>query len=197
MAIELKQKRYSESSGWMNILLYVSVIVLILIIGLYFLFGFLNNQAKVELNSFSTELQDNSGSEKEIKEYQQKINDFSKILSKRKNMLIFLTFFEKLTHPLVWVQDLQATNLNGGLSFSGKTENFVSLGQQFLILKSSPFVESAELSEIGIDDEKGGVIFSFDLKFNDKIFEIIEEVATTTEEVSTSTEEIINEEINE
>ena len=198
MAIELKNKRYIEAAGWMNILLYIFIVFLILIVVGYFLLGFLNWKAQEELNSFSTELQENSGLEKEIKDYQQKINDFSNIISERKNMIMFLNFFENLCHPLVWVQELKTTNLNNGISFSGKTESFINLGQQFLILKSHPSVESVSLKEIGIDDEEGGVKFSFDLRFNDKIFDELEKVSTTTKEVATTTENVAtttNEEI--
>lgn len=198
MAIELKQKKYTESSKWINILLCVSIGMIALGLAGYFVLGSLTNQAKKDISDLNTNIQDNSGLETEIRNYQQKINDFSKILSGRRNMLMFFSFFESLCHPSVWVQNLESNNLDNQISFSGKTESFISLGQQYLILKSSPAIDLVNLSKIEINEENGGVDFSFDLIFNDKVFELIDEssedVSTTTEEISegnsTTTEEI-------
>ena len=92
-----------------------------------------------------------------------RLEDFTAIVERRKDMRPFLTFFEENTHPQVYFSQFSLHAKNGAVSVAGQADSFRALDQQIQIFKEHEQVEEMMLSSMGFG-EKGRVTFGFELK---------------------------------
>lgn len=99
-----------------------------------------------------------------------KISAFEDILSNHKRVDNIFDFFEKNCLPDVWFSSFNFSSGKGQVEvlLSGAAENFVSIGQQMIILKKSPDIGSISLESLKIGS-KSGVDFGIRVIFNPEI----------------------------
>jgi Tfp pilus assembly protein PilN len=172
--VEIIPKKVDETPSWQKILFYVLVLVAVLLIITYFVLFYLQNQAEVTLSSLEARLQEVrdpevSKMEAKVISYKKKVDDFAPFLNTHIMNSNFFNFLERNAHPQVVFKDLSLNADIGRVTLSGKTDNFLSLGQQLAVLDESPMVKNLVLSHVSLND-KGGVDFNLNLLLDENIF---------------------------
>ncbi len=184
MAIEIIPKSTGKSSFLLNILFYLSIILLLSCIFSSF---FLVRSQKLALekvreidNKISSEkTQEWVSLEKELKVKKKKIDDFLALIGEHKSPSKLFAFsegtfsetknFGRLIHPKVQVLNFSLDIKNLKVKISGLTENFITLEQQYLIFQSEPLIKEVNLSSTSFGRE-GKINFSFELSFDPSVF---------------------------
>ncbi len=172
--VEIIPKKTDETPSWQKILFYGLVLIAVLLIITYFVLFYLQNKAEGTLSDLEARLQEVrepevSRMEAEIISDKKKIDDFAPFLESHVLTSNFFNFLEKNTHPKVVFADLNISINIARVTLSGKTDNFLSLGQQLAIFDDNPMVDNLVLSHISLND-KGGVDFHLNMLLNQNIF---------------------------
>lgn len=171
--IEIIPKKESEVLKAEKIFLVLSVLIFILSLSL---FGWLffaeknekNNISEIEKTIGEKKNQEVISLEKEVFHFQKKISDFSKVLKEHYFYSLIFPILEKNTHPQVYFSKTDIDFSQAKITFSGKTENFVTLFQQQKILKENPIFKSINLGKISLDKENK-VNFEVEILFDKEI----------------------------
>lgn len=160
-------KEAQKMPEWLNIVFYVSLLLLLIsIIGYFVLSGYHNKAVKyskdLDLELASQKTDARLAMEKEVLGYKDKINDFTQILDSRLKGSEIFESFQKLCHPKVSFSQFNLDVRKRMISASGEAQSFSVLGQQLLIYQQDPLVESVDVSQISID-KKGKIGFSLNL----------------------------------
>lgn len=172
--IEIIPKPAQKLPLWLNILFYFSIAFLLGMVSTYFI---LDHSLKSSKNSLKileeTLTQEKTGEEvvleKEVFGYQKKIQDFSKLLSQHQFCSKLFEFIEGICHPKIWFSQINLNPAQSEVNLLGEAEDFTTIGQQLLILKSEPLVKNVSLSQIAIG-KKGRVNFGLNLSLDPTIF---------------------------
>ncbi len=172
--VEIIPKKTDETPSWQKILFYALILIAVLLVATYFILFYLHNKAEVTLNDLEARLQEIrdpevSKMEEEVISYKKKIDNFAPLLDSHIINSNFFNFLEDNTHPKVAFADLILSTDTGLATLSGKTDNFLSLGQQLAIFDDNPMVKNLVLSHISLND-KGGVDFHLNMMMNQDIF---------------------------
>ncbi len=171
--IEIIPRPIQKLPLWQNILFYLSIVFLVVTISLYFVFDHLQKKSTVSLQNLQNLISQEKTSEgvaleKEVFNYQKKIQDFSQLLSKHLYPSNFFKFIEENCHPKVWFSQISLNPEQAEVNLVGEAENFTAIGQQILIFKSSPSVRNVVLAQISIG-KRGRVDFGLNLSFDQNI----------------------------
>lgn len=172
--VEIIPKEAPKISQWKNILFYFSLALLIFSVVSYFILdnSLREHQEKmVELKLALVEqvTPEKNILEKEILDYQKKIEDFSQLIRQNLKTSEIFTIIQKNSHPKTWFQQFNLDAKQAQVTLSGQTQSFESLGQQLLIFREEDVVKSANLGGISISQE-GRIGFDFSLSLDPKIF---------------------------
>jgi len=172
--VEIIPKPQVKSPPWINILFYSSLVLLIITVLSIFIINQLQKSAFDVSQKLGEELKKVKSPERfdsanKLIGYQKKISDFSYLIQNHKLTSKLFTLLEKLSHPKV-----QFTNFNLQVDktkvvLNGETDNFLSLGQQFLIFRAEPLIKEVNLSTVSIGDN-GRIGFSFEITPSSEIF---------------------------
>jgi len=124
-------------------------------------------ETKVKIDKIKAE--EDRETERQVLNYERKIEDFSKLFSKHKITSYFFDLLRESTHPKVRFSELTLDTETASLFLMGETENFKTLGEQVLCFQRNKFVKGLDLSNLSLRKE-GGVNFNIDLSLNPKIF---------------------------
>ena len=171
--VELIPKEAPRLPKWLNTLFYVSFALLFLSIIGYFILDNSIKSSQKNLDDLKETLVKNKTTEKvalerEIINYDRKIDNLSVLLSQH---LVPSGIFELLQDsclPQVYYSQFNLDAKQVSLSLSGTTQSFETLGQQFLVLKGSDWVEEVKLDKISISKE-GKVTFDLSLSLNPSV----------------------------
>lgn len=158
-------------SVFINFLFWFSLILLIVLGGLYFL---LHNQVSslaIEKEEIEEDITLSPGQEELKKEMQlmsNKISDFSEIFEEHKITSNFFKFLKTYCHPKVQFMSLRIDNKQTKADLQGETENFRTLGEQILILKQVEFIKGLQVSNISLT-QAGKVSFSLTFTFSEEL----------------------------
>jgi Tfp pilus assembly protein PilN len=172
--VEIIPKEIPQTPKWLNVLFYVSLILLIFSLAGYFVLGSSLKGGQETLKNLRTSIQEGQTAEKtalekEILSYQKKINDFSIVVDSHWEVSRVFPALEKATHPKVSFSQFSLDVKNKSLTLGGMTQSFETLGQQLLILKEEDFVEKVSLNNISMD-KSGKISFDLLISLNEKIF---------------------------
>jgi Tfp pilus assembly protein PilN len=171
--MELIPKQTLRIPKWLDILFYVSLVLLLVSFIGYLVLGQLIKSSQNNLDQLNLSLKQgtaqNQELEKSILNYQKKIKDFSSIISNRSSIGSFFELFQGKIHPKVWFNELSLDPLNYKASLNGQTQSFESLGQQMLIFRGDKMIQEVELKGVLVN-EKGGIDFSLSLTFEPQAF---------------------------
>jgi len=171
--VELIPKEAPRLPKWLNTLFYVSFALLFLSIIGYFILDNSIKSSQKNLDDLKETLVKNKTTEKvalerEIINYDRKIDNLSVLLSQH---LVPSGIFELLQDsclPQVYYSQFSLDAKQASLILSGTTQSFETLGQQFLVLKGSDWVEEVKLDKISISKE-GKVTFDLSLSLNPSV----------------------------
>lgn len=175
MAIQIVPREEERSPIWIDILFYLSLILLVATVSSYFILNHLKQKEEQRYASLQQQISGEKGlkeinMEKEVIDYKKKIDDFSLILNSRLYISQIFPFFEGLIHPNVVLHDFSAEALTGKISFSGTTENFQTLGQQMVIFQNEKLIRETKLTDVFFDNE-GNISFDFEITLDPKVLQ--------------------------
>jgi Tfp pilus assembly protein PilN len=167
---EIIPKKTPKLPKWLNILFYLALALLIFSLASLFI---LNNSIKKSKNTLQslretltkTKTPERITLEKEILNYEKKIEDFSLLINQHLENSKFFTAFQKTCHPKVWFSQFSLNSREKIATFSGQTQSFESLGQQLLILKNEDWIKDVELKSVSIS-KKGKINFSLSFSYD-------------------------------
>ena len=176
MVQELIPKEKIKASPLISFLFRLSLVLLIILglcyFGLKMKISSLKSQieeTKVKIDKIKAE--EDRETERQVLNYERKIEDFSKLFSKHKITSHFFDFLRESTHPKVRFSELtlDLDTETANLFLMGETENFKTLGEQVLCFQRNKFVKGLDLSNLSLRKE-GGVNFNINLSLDPKIF---------------------------
>lgn len=160
-------------SQWQTIIFYSSLAALLAVMAAYFVLNHLHGQSLAAINDLEEQILEistieDTRIETEIFASQEKIKDFSKILSAHAKSSQFFEFLEGKTHPEVWFTDLDLNPDMFSVRLSGKALNFQTLAQQLYIFQAEDLIESVTLTDFSLGEE-GATDFSFNISFSPEV----------------------------
>ena len=136
----------SKKFWWMDVILYFVISLLIATVFCYLVFwienGMLRKQIDNEslsLQTVGTDLQKNR--EKEVINYQAKINDFAALLDGHQFASNAFAFMQSQTMPNVWFKQFVFDEKSGGIQLSGETESIDAFSRQVAVLEKNRYVK--------------------------------------------------------
>ncbi|HOK35354.1 MAG TPA: hypothetical protein PLL80_01765 [Candidatus Pacearchaeota archaeon] len=166
-----KEKQVSPQK---NTLFYVSLILLIVCVGGYFILMILSSQAQNKITTLKEELEKQRTSEMVSLEgglisLQKKINDFSILFPKHTSVFGFFQLLENKTHPDVYFYSLILSPSEFRARLSGRSKSFDAVDQQIQMFTKEELIDTVDLINISLNQE-GEVEFVLDLIFDPKFF---------------------------
>jgi len=159
--------------SWANYLFVFSLLVLLASVSVFFVLKQKTNslfQKSEELEETIPQLmgKPEKNLEKQVFVVKKKIETFFNLLKDRPLPSKFFPFFESKIHHQVQVTGLNVDLATFQVSFSGRTPNFTSLGEQILILKQSEGISNVILTNVSFERE-GDVGFSISFSFSPNV----------------------------
>jgi len=168
------QLKYKESL-WIDVIFYFLYALIIAVVFSYFILMvkvYIDSQAVNELDNRTAnhEFSQQKIYEKEILDYQKKIDNYSAIVSRYKISSNILSFIEQTTLSNVWFLSLDMSQLTDEIKLSGQAENMEVLGRQIQVFeKSQDYINHIKVFNSDIEPS-GKVRFILNLSLNPKIF---------------------------
>ncbi len=174
MVFQIIPKQQERSSSLANILLYFSLVLVLVILAGYFILNNFQQRAEKDIQLLDKNLAAASASpeaalEKEILNYQKKINDFSSLLASHTYSSQIFPLIESITHPKVAFSNFSLEASKASVTLSGITDSFQTLDQQLAIFKKEKLVKEVKISDIAFEKD-GKISFSFGLVMDPQIF---------------------------
>lgn len=164
----IPKKSIAKLPSSQNIFFYlVALVIFLVILGYFFVEFYMIAGAERRLENVEdalekTKTEEHARLEKELSDYEKKIEYFSILLNRHVFFSRTFNFIEDNTHPDVWFSEFRLIPGEGEIRLSGQTDNFVNLHQQVRILKDNNSVKNLNLSKIAIGRE-GRVNFDLGL----------------------------------
>jgi Tfp pilus assembly protein PilN len=176
--VKIIPKPKPKLPGWINFLFWVSVLILVFLIGTFFYLQYQNSLLKEKNNSLQNQINElDVKIKKELKgevfKISEKIKDFSQILKEHKIISNFFEFLKSISHPRVQFTSLNLNAKNYEVTLRGITENFQVLGEQLLVFKENENIKNLKVFNISLNKE-GKVEFSLSFNLTKKIFTPLE-----------------------
>jgi len=175
MAVEIVPKPKAKPKKIVSFLFYLSLVVLILTVGIYFSLYSLEKKEAQKLERLEGRLAQQETKEmkdlrKNLKKDEEKINDFSILLDSYRCGTDFFEFLEGITHPKVMWLNANLNLVEFKLTITGKTDGFNTLTQQLLVLEKNSKIKDLKLSSLSL---VGGeeVSFGLELSLSPELFE--------------------------
>jgi len=181
---QLRTKRF----WWMDVIFYFVVSLLVATVICYFIFLIKNNIQKSEiekeikaLETVGTSLQKDH--EKQVINYQKKINDFSSLFKNHGFASQVFSFMQKETRPNVWFDRFGLQQKEATVELSGQSDDNEALSRQVAVLERSEYVKNINVLNSTLD-ESSKVKFNSALSLDSKIFKYISDLQPALEEAN-------------
>lgn len=174
--VEIIPRKPQKSSSWVNTIFYFILFLTIIAVALYFVLNDAVKKTIVALeeakNSISKEeTSQNQNLASDVLRYQEKINNFSKVVKGHIISSRIFEFLEKKCHPWVWFSKFSIDLYQNTVNLTGSTPTFETLGQQIIILKEDPIIEKIDLNNVAIEKD-GRISFSLTLTLSQNFFKL-------------------------
>ncbi len=172
--MEIIPKQGPKIPPWVDILFYLSVILLIFTFVSYFAVNHFIKKSQDTLadleKTLASEISEKASLKKEILTYEKKINDFSRLISVHGKASNVFAFIEEQCHPNIWFNNFILDAEGEKLFLTGEAQDFQSLGQQMLIFREeNDVIKSVELGDVSLKKE-GGISFKLTFLLDPSIF---------------------------
>lgn len=181
---QLKTKKF----WWMDVILYFVLSLFLATLLSYFIFLIKNNLQREEIQKVMISFQtvgttQQKQEEKEVLNYQKKINDFSSLLKNHQFTSNVFSFLEAQTIPNVWYKQFNLNAKNSEVQISGEAEDMDALARQIAVFESSnnqKYVKSfGTLNSTTAQSSR--IDFSTNLVMNKTIFDYISSLVPTNQ----------------
>jgi len=147
---------------------WISILLVIIIIGLYFWFNYQLTIAKETYDKASNELsaaQSEADKELEtrIRLFKERTRDVFELLNKRLLTSNVFNFLEANVHPDVYFDNLVFNQGSRTLELSGVAIDYKNLGEQMSVLDNEDFINNITLNRVQLNPE-GNVGFNFEIE---------------------------------
>ncbi len=172
--VNLIPKPIKKISKNQKVLLYFLVFsVFFLTIAYVFLIS-LEKQAQASLQAVEQQISEQKtpemvSLENTIKSYKKEIDEFVPYFNDHVLITKFFDFLEGNTHPRIYFNQMSLKSSSASVSLSGRSDSFLSLGQQLIIFNNNSLVKSVSLSNISLSEE-GSIVFSLSLSLDLGLF---------------------------
>jgi len=172
--IEIIPRPIKKTFIWQRILFYFSVFLLIAVTASYFALSFFIKKSEQSKKILEEKIENARtpqmiSIEKEVLDYQRKIEKVFPLLSQHIMNTKFFEFLESKTHPKVFFSQVSLDSKSAIVTLGGNTESFVTLEQQLIIFRKEPRIEGITLGNFSISKE-GEVNFELTLSLDPSIF---------------------------
>jgi len=167
---QLKVKKY----WWLDTILYFVIALLLASFFSFFIFTFkisIENKKLVELDQQLANVgtAQQKEMEKQVFDYQKKIDNFASILNAHKIPTNVLDDLKASTLQNVWFNHFAMDAKTALISVNGETDDVTSISQQINILESKKFVKN--ITNLSLELKQAArVSFTFDLMLDPEIF---------------------------
>ncbi len=172
--IKIIPKPKAKITGWLNILYWLSIILLIVsVVGFFFVKKQISSleekseEVSRQINEVAEEEERNL--EKELFAVSRKIKNFLELFEKYKSTTEFFNFLKSSSHPKIRFLTLNLNSENYTVNLEGEAENFQVLGEQFLVLNENENVKDLRLSNTSLNRE-GKVRFNLSFVLSEELF---------------------------
>jgi Tfp pilus assembly protein PilN len=158
----------APGDSFRRIVPWFSLILVVVVIGLYFWFEHQFTIAEETYKVVSDELraaekESDKALETRIKLFKERSEDLFKILEKRLLTSVVFDFIEANIHPDVYFTDLTFNQNSKTLELSGSALDYNSLGAQMAVLDNDNFITNIKLNRVSLNSE-GNIDFSFEIE---------------------------------
>ncbi len=163
-----------KKNWWVDVVFYFVISSLLATIICYVIFViqiYIQNEkikeVQVALTTVGTDQQKEM--EKQVFEYQKKINDFSTLINDHKIASNIFAFIEKYTLPNVWFSRFSVDEKQPGIVLSGETDDIETVSRQISTFEATEYVKKIDL----LNSQKGStekINFNISLSLDSKIF---------------------------
>ena len=163
----IPKKNIQEEPSWKKALPWLSFLLVIVAVVLYFIFSNQITRANASLEELDNDLaQAQSEEEKELERkvvtIKRRIDDVIILLAEREKISGVFEFLETYVHPNLHFTSFSLGLETRNINLEGVADDFKTLGQQIFALGKEPFIEKANLSSVSRDEE-GKVKFVIEL----------------------------------
>lgn len=172
--VEIIPKPVEKKFNWQDIIFDFLLFLILASLLAYFILSNSLKKAETNLRNLEEALAKEKTAEeialeKEVFDYQRKIEDFSKLINLHLFPSKFFEFIEKNSHPKIWFSKLNLNPPKKEAELAGQTENFIILGQQLQIFRSHPLARNLDLVKINLGKE-GKIDFELKITFDSQLF---------------------------
>lgn len=160
---------------WIDVLLYFSISLLVVTVLCYFIFSVKNASQRENIKELNTALESvgtnqQKSFEKEVSNYQKKVNDFMALLKNRKFVSTIFSFMEQQTFFNIWFDKFTMNRKDAEVDLSGQAENMAAFSRQVSTFEKNEYIKKITVlnSRLG---SSGAVEFNLNIIMDPKIFD--------------------------
>ncbi len=160
----IPKKEAKQQSAIKKILPWLSFLLVLIIIALYFILFYQVDRTRIALERAEKDLAQSQTERdidlnKEIIAFRTKSDDVVRLIKERKEISDFFESLEASTHPALYFTSLSLMMEKGEAVLGGTANDFTAIGEQILIFNNEAFVKKAKLLNVSFTEE-GNIEFS-------------------------------------
>jgi len=164
----------NRAPGWVNILLWTSLIILVITLVGYFgiksgISSLGEEIEETQQKIVNIETPENQKIEKNLLIYQAQAGYFTQALTERHYPTKVFTLLEKLTYPDVVFTSFNFNQEKYQISLQGYASSFQVVGEQLSVMREDEFIQEVEITSLTIG-EKGEINLGITLKLLSSLF---------------------------
>jgi len=172
--VEIMPRPVKETDKWQKNLLFFLIFLTVILTGVYFLLASLEKSSEIYVDELEIRLAQGRTAERVALEqknfdYKKKIEAVTPFLETHVLGSKIFEFLENNTHPRIFFSRINLNIEELKAIFSGKTDSFLTLGQQLSSFNQNSIIESLLLTKASLNKE-GGIDFDLEIFFNEAIF---------------------------
>jgi hypothetical protein len=167
---QLRNKKY----WWLDAIFYFAISTLIAMIFCYFIFSIKVGMEKKDISKEDAALTtvgtpDQRSYEKNVLEYQKKINDFNNIFKNHQFASNVFAFMQDETMPYIWFKQFSLDPKNSAVQVSGEADNMDNFSRQVAVFENNNYVKKIGLLNSTVD-KTAKIEFNLNIALDPKIF---------------------------
>jgi hypothetical protein len=173
--VEIIPKAREQYSLFNRVFFGVSAVSLVVALGGFLLFLFLESKSQGELGRLEALLATEKTPEevqleKDVSASRIRLQDFSGLVRERKNLLLGFLFLQETAHPEVLYVGANLDSSLNNMQVKGNAASFIALEEQIAIFQAREELSSLSLTSLRLAQERG-VDFQLELQFPKAFFQ--------------------------
>ncbi|MBI1866390.1 MAG: hypothetical protein HY005_00950 [Candidatus Staskawiczbacteria bacterium] len=170
---------------WIDVVFYFIISFLIATISCYFIFAVKIYFQKENIKAYNVSLdtvgtEEQREMEKQVLDYQKKLNDYYPLIKNHRIFSNILTYFEQNTLPKVWFSKFSMNSKDVNIILSGETDSMEIFSRQVSVFEESEYFTKITVLGSTLGD-KNKNSFNIVLSLDPKIFAFMQKPIIKTE----------------